>query len=79
MIGFALSIPVHNGENVLAAPGGVCLMDFEIGAGACPVIAFLLDEVDVRRVVDRIDTKTFFGFAYNKRTIRGPLGAGLKL
>jgi hypothetical protein len=74
-----LSIPRGNGEDVLAAPGGVGLVELEVRAGARPPVAFLPDEVDVRRAVDGIDAKTFFGLAYDKRSVLGPLGAGLKL
>src|SRR5437667_10676492 len=37
--------PRRNGQNVLAAPGGVALVELEIGAGAGPLVVLVLDEV----------------------------------
>jgi hypothetical protein len=64
---------------VLAAPGGISLVDLKIRASASPAVSFLLDEIDTGRVVERIDAKAFLGPGNYKRAVLGALLADIQL
>lgn len=74
-----LFLPGSDSEDMLAAPGGVGFVDFKIRAGACPPVTFLLDEVDVRRAVNRVDSEPFLGFGNYEGPVFGSFRADLKL
>ena len=70
--------PGRDGQNVLAAPRGVALVKLEIGAGAGPLVALFLDEVDLGRIADGINAEAFLGLGSDQRTVLGALLADLK-
>src|SRR5207244_10795369 len=71
--------PGRDGQNVLAAPGGVAFVKLEIGASARPLVALFLDEVDLGGILDGIDAEAFLGRGSDQRAVLGVLLAGLKL
>src|SRR5438132_723960 len=54
-------------------------MELEIGAGACPLVAVFLDEVDLGRIADGVDAEAFLGLGSDQRAVLGAFFASLKL
>jgi len=71
--------PGRDREDVLAAPRDVGFVSFKIRAGAGPVFAFLPDEINLSRVVERVDAAAFVGFRGDQGSVLSAFLAGLKL
>jgi len=69
-----LFLPRGDGQDMLAAPGGVGLMIFKVRAGAGPAFAFLPDEIQVGRMVDGIHAKAVLRPRNNQRSVSGVVG-----